>query len=335
MTGQLGHMGWIPDDPDYRDWKLPVKAGPPRALPPLVDLRSQLAPPYNQGSIGSCGPNAAAQMFRFVDAKQGAANVDPSRLALYYDARAVRGWQNQDIGTYLRDNLKVLADVGAAPERLWPYDTSKWAQKPPQSAYEAARDYQAVGYFRLDQDLESFKSCLADGYPFIIGSTLYSNFGEAERTGMVPMPAGAKSGGHAYVVGGYRDSDRRFICRGSWGEWGDAGDFYMPFDYLTNDDLSADPWTLRSVEEAEPIPDLDARPIILVVKRKGQKHKYLVWVQDASPDADLIIDGSLTDVGFADGRFVLRRQFELGQHVAVVVNGNGKDSPPYLFEVTE
>jgi hypothetical protein len=92
---------------------------------------------------------------------------------------------------------------------------------------------------------------------------------------------------------------------------------------------------LDDLEPPEPVPDPGARPVITLVKRKKLKNKYLVWVQDASPDARLFIDGEPTDVGFDDGRFVLRRQFEPGQHTAVVVNGNGKDSPPYLFQVTE
>jgi hypothetical protein len=249
-------MGWIPDLPSSKDWKLPLRAGPPAILPPAIDLRSIMTPIWDQGALGSCSANGSADIFRFVDRRQGGADLDPSRLALYYDARALRGWQNQDTGSYIRDNLKVLAQLGAAPEQLWPYDISKYTQRPPIEAYNAAQAHQAIGYFRLDHDLSDFKSCLADGFPFVIGATLFENFTQMTAEGYVPMPSGSEVGGHAFVVCGYRDSDRRFICKNSWGvNWGQQGFFFMNYDYLTNDDLAADPWTIRSLEEVMPEPE--------------------------------------------------------------------------------
>jgi C1A family cysteine protease len=249
-------LGWLPDLPSPKDWRLPLRAGPPALFPSEIDLRLAMPPVYDQSALGACAPNASADVFRFVDQLQGGANVDPSRLALYYDARALRGWQDRDSGSYIRDNLKVLAELGAAPERLWPYNIVNYTQKPPIEAYNAALSHQAIGYFRLDHNLNAFKSCLADGFPFIIGSTLFENFTEMSPDGLVPMPSGSEIGGHAYVVCGYRDSNRLFICKNSWGlNWGKQGFFFMPYDYLTDDDLSADPWTIRSLEELAPEPE--------------------------------------------------------------------------------
>lgn len=54
--------------------------------------------------------------------------------------------------------------------------------------------------------------------------------------------------GHAVLAVGYDESKQRFICRNSWGpEWGDNGYFTMPYDYLMNDDLSADFWRINAI----------------------------------------------------------------------------------------
>jgi len=48
---------------------------------------------------------------------------------------------------------------------------------------------------------------------------------------------------------GYNDVTRRFLIRNSWGEaWGKKGYFTMPYDYLLDDNLSDDFWTIRLVE---------------------------------------------------------------------------------------
>lgn len=69
------------------------------------------------------------------------------------------------------------------------------------------------------------QGCIAGGYPFVFGFTVYESF-ESEQvaqTGIVPMPAPGETvvGGHCVVAVGYDDSKRTFIIRNSWGTgWG-------------------------------------------------------------------------------------------------------------------
>ena len=68
------------------------------------------------------------------------------------------------------------------------------------------------------------KGCLASGYPFVFGFTVYDSFESQQvaKTGVVPMPAAGESvlGGHAVMAVGYDDSQQRFIVRNSWGAIG-------------------------------------------------------------------------------------------------------------------
>jgi C1A family cysteine protease len=73
---------------------------------------------------------------------------------------------------------------------------------------------------------------------------------QVAKTGIVPMPSANDQveGGHAVMALGYDDVHQWYIVRNSWGSgWGDKGYFYMPYAYMTNNNLCADFWTIRKV----------------------------------------------------------------------------------------
>jgi C1A family cysteine protease len=110
----------------------------------------------------------------------------------------------------------------------------------------------AILYQRLLPNLNQLKGCLALGYPFVFGFSVYESFESATvaRTGKVPMPKPREAllGGHAVLTVGYDDVEERFLMRNSWGaSWGMAGYFTMPFDYLVDPNLCDDFWTVKSV----------------------------------------------------------------------------------------
>ena len=176
---------------------------------------------------------------------------------LYYNARKLEGTESSDVGAQIRDVIKGAALFGACPEDQWPYDPSRCTTAPDIEAYAAAVKDRAVGYHSVPQDLNSIRSCLADGDPIVFGFSVYESFesDEVAKTGIMPMPQRSESliGGHAVIAVGYDDDTRCFIVRNSWGSWGDAGHFYMPYEYLTNPDLASDLWTIELVSYAEPI----------------------------------------------------------------------------------
>jgi C1A family cysteine protease len=97
------------------------------------------------------------------------------------------------------------------------------------------------------------RQCLAEGFPFVFGFTVYESFETpaVAKTGMLnlPKPKEKTLGGHAVMAVGYNDAAKRFTIRNSWGtDWGLQGYFTMPYAYLDNRNLSDDFWTIRALE---------------------------------------------------------------------------------------
>ncbi len=252
MPRTFGRYGWIPDLPDARDrvYQLPKKLG---TLPPSADLRPGCPAVYDQGDLGSCTANAIGAAIEFDQIKQNLTPFTPSRLFIYYNERALEGTIDTDSGAQIRDGIKTVASQGACPETMWPYVEESFASRPPAPCYKYARLHPAVQYERVAQDVGQLKACLAAGYPFVFGFTVYESFesGAVAKSGIVPMPAQPEIalGGHAVMAVGYDDGVERFLVRNSWGSgWGVEGYFTMPYEYLTNGDLADDFWVIRVVK---------------------------------------------------------------------------------------
>ena len=254
MPYKIAQYGWVPDLPDQRDHLFTAAPATIRTLPQKVDLRSKCPPIYDQGQLGSCTANGIGGCLEFDQMKQKQRDVfTPSRLFIYYNERIMEGTATSDSGAQIRDGIKSVAQLGAPHEALWPYDLTKFAKKPPKTAYTDAKEHQAVSYQRVTRDLRQMQGCVAGGYPFVFGFSVYESFETqlVADTGVAPMPAAGEQllGGHCVAIVGYDDTKQRFIARNSWGTgWGMKGYFTMPYAYLLSRQLSSDFWTIRTIE---------------------------------------------------------------------------------------
>jgi C1A family cysteine protease len=204
--------------------------------------------------VHNCTANAIAAALEFDQMKQQLSQIFiPSRLFIYYNERVIEGTVDSDSGAMIRDGLKSVGNQGACPEDMWPYDITKFQDQPTQECYQVALQHRAIVYQRVVRDLNQMKGCLASGYPFVFGFTVYESFESQQvaQDGHVPMPQPNEQelGGHAVLAVGYDDTNQWFIVRNSWGEnWGMKGYFTLPYAYLTSQGLSSDFWTIRTVQ---------------------------------------------------------------------------------------
>lgn len=250
-----GGYGWVRDLPDARDvlYAAPLLSFA-KGLPEAVDLRPQCPPVYNQGQLGSCTGNGIAGAIEFDQMKLKKKAFVPSRLFIYYNERVIEGTVDTDSGAQVRDGIKSVATLGAPPETDWPYVIANFAERPPTVAYTDAKLDLVDTYARVSQILPQMQGCLAEGYPFVFGFTVYESFESAPvaKSGVVPMPASSEAvvGGHCVVAVGYDNAKRVFTIRNSWGtDWGMDGYCTMPYEYLTDPHLASDFWTIRTVTE--------------------------------------------------------------------------------------
>lgn len=245
-------FGWIPDLPDHRDIRYSSVYRIPKKLPLKTDLRLLCPPIEDQGELGSCTAHALTGALEVLEKRNGRPVIQFSRLFVYYNERAIEHTITQDSGAMLRDGIKSLVKKGACSEKKWPYIPARYSVKPGTACFKEGLDHQITAYQRIDT-VDQMRACLADGFPFVFGFTVYESFQSqtVSRTGKVRMPERSERvlGGHAVLGVGYNDAQKRFIVRNSWGTaWGIKGYFTIPYAYCASRDLSDDFWTIRGGE---------------------------------------------------------------------------------------
>ena len=266
MQRKKSGLGWMRDLPDPRDHVYSAPLAMLQALPTTVDLTPTF-PVYNQGRIGSCTANALAGALQFDRTKSGQSpDFIPSRLFIYYNERVIESDPSNDGGAQLRDGIKSLQQKGVCPENEWPYDDtpaayeggpfpvgSRPATCPPQTCYNDAVSYCITGYQRLNQILSQLQGCLASGFPFVFGFSVFDGwYDRTPQATVVPIPSNSdrQVGGHAVMCVGYDNSQNLFKIRNSWGsDVGENGYFYMPYGYVTEPTLASDFWVINAVRD--------------------------------------------------------------------------------------
>ncbi|CAF1521751.1 unnamed protein product [Rotaria magnacalcarata] len=128
-----------------------------------------------------------------------------------------------DEGCSIAKGIEALKEYGCCKEEIFPYEVKSMNRKPPEYCYKVAKTYHIECGLKVATNLIEMKACLAQGYPFAFGLTIYTSFYEAETNdGHVPTPKPDESiadsyGLHAMLAAGYSDEGQYFIVKNSWG----------------------------------------------------------------------------------------------------------------------
>jgi len=201
-------------------------------LPQKVDLATGVILARDQGQIGSCGSfatsNSATIMIRRRDGLPISNRSWLSPSFLYNQISP------NDQGSAYYDNLELAKSAGIATAISFPYTLNVNLRPGTNAFHDAARNKIAEWRMIEHDDVNTFKSFLAKGFPILVSINTYPNFNT--YSGGIYVPEGSPSGRHAVVVTGYDDSAGTFIALNSWSEaWGgENGSFAFKYNTLSN-----------------------------------------------------------------------------------------------------
>lgn len=203
-----------------------------------------MPPALDQGQLGSCTANATNRAFRYDTIMDGKDCGELSRLWTYFFERSLEHTLDQgDCGAEGHDAYTV-AKHGIPAETLWPYDISKFAQKPPSAeprAYTLKKSVHAV-----QQNEADFDKALSNNQTITYGFTVYANFEQPWRhKGVMPMPTKSMEvlGGHENLLCGYLAGyPDDYLSLNSWSTaWGVFGGYFLiPKSFIFDPQYASD-----------------------------------------------------------------------------------------------
>ena len=214
--------------------------------PAQVDLSAYLPPIENQGMIGSCSAWSTIYYCKSLQEnmeREWGADDSSEMFSPLFSYNQITNGRNE--GTAITDHMAIVVDQGCATMATFPYKYDLNARPDSKAKNEAvkykAESYESLDVYDWDTDtwsvsLSRVKTLLAQGYPVVVGFTIYENF-DTYKGGIYSKTGGNVTGGHAMCIVGYDDEQGYLKIVNSWGrEWGDNGFFYL--DYKLFEELA-------------------------------------------------------------------------------------------------
>lgn len=255
-------FGWVRERfRDPRDVLYSVSPTVIAKRPPALNLRERWkTDPWDQLSLGRCGPMSAKSELLYDQEQTPAPDILPSSLYIYYNTRVLMGTVNYDSGVSNRELCKALAQYGWCSEAAHTEDIKRFKEVPSQAAYAEGATRKVTRYERVTQSIEGMEGAIAQFDPFIFGCNWYASWETSAiaRSGNLTVTGRSDRilGGHDVVVCGYDSVKRVFLFRNSWGTgWGDQGYGSIPYDQALDPRKANDFWTLHWDEPVPPQPE--------------------------------------------------------------------------------
>lgn len=226
----------------------------PASLPPAASLADEMNKFVYDQKWNDCTANSIAKTVRYFSQD----TLKPSRLFIYFCERLLNGDVNQDDGSTIATSIAAIRQFGAPPEDLWQYNQNNLFAEPSHDVFLAAKKDYCLDAVRV-MGLDHIKLAIDNRFPVNFGFRVFSYMESQEmaQTGVLRLPQQGEEqlGGHAVDIIGYDDSRKAVLVANSWGgnpdgqPWGfeGSGNFWMPYEYVTNPNLVFDFWAVHNM----------------------------------------------------------------------------------------
>lgn len=226
-------------------------AATPVVIPAVVDWTDQFPSVDDQGQTSSCTAHGICGSLERLEIVEKETYVKLSRDFVYYGERAIEHDTNKDAGAMISNGIRFVCTTGVPPEAEWQFTDADLFAKPTLEAYKDASLHKGLQPYSVAQVPNEIQHALASGNTIIFGISVYESLesDEVAKTGVVPMPGADEQceGGHCIVLVGYDKGKQLYKFRNSWGNWGDGGYGYLPFDYVHSETMASDFWIISKI----------------------------------------------------------------------------------------
>lgn len=198
-------------------------------IPSTYSIKSKFSPVYRQHG-GSCTANAVCGCDDYLF-HSGSDTWIPSTIFTYYNQK-----KNEkplvDDGSNVEYALKMVKKYGVCNSKVWSND-NPFNRKPSKEAYANGLKGHEIRHWYELKNMKQMKQALASGYP--IACAVAWCFTSIDATYTMNSPTDKEidkaESGHAIVIVGYNDIEKKVEFRNSWGEqWGNNGYGYMTYE---------------------------------------------------------------------------------------------------------
>ena len=236
-------------------------------FPNTLDLRNNIGPVRDQGTLGSCASFASSAMKEWQERIEGNFNGYLSPAYIYINRRNL-----PQEGMYLSDVCDILANKGTCTESSYNYSNLTSNPNPnnikpnnlPSNVIKEANKYRTSNSV-LIETINDLKTAFYLHGPCIMGVLIYYPMNKHMWVPTDPNNLDTNwAGGHAMAIVGYNNNG--FIIRNSWSErWNPQNTYdmrghdYLPYEhfkYLTFD-YGGEVWSTTDLIQQNPVDPID------------------------------------------------------------------------------
>ena len=228
-------------------------------LPSKIDLSYLVKDIYDINDIKCSGSAAVCLALKIILNQKYKASFFNSKsiydnISILYNYNLSRIYEesklSDDDNSMIETCLQIIMEYKFCDAELLKYNILNKSTHPPLRCFENANLHKRLNfnYEKLSQDLKSIKMNLSQGYPVIVGIVIFESIYKCIN-GLLLTPNSDKEkilGSHVIVLIGYDDDKQTFKFVNCLGKnWGNNGFGYIMYDYITNNQIAGDIYSLK------------------------------------------------------------------------------------------